>query len=233
MDKTKTKFLIWHSPRTGSNLLCNMLHQTQVAGIASYLHCGFPLGSLGEIAPNEFQKKLMDYEKSQTTHNGVFGCKLSWEGLRNLTAQVGLHPVMQWLGTIDHHFYLYRTDTIAQAVSLYIAQARKYYSTLKTDEILPTPAYSYDQIAFFRRKVLIYQSEMEGYFEDYKIAPVRISFESMTRHHANLREVTSLIANTVSGTNFDISDIEPEIKKQTNHMKQSYRDRFLLEYSDK
>lgn len=226
----KTRYLIWHSPRTGSNLLCNMLHQTGVAGIKDYLNCGFPLGSIGETTAETVQEKLQEYELSQTTDNGVFGCKLSWEGLRGLAQQAGLPPVMAWLNTIDYHIYLYRTDTIAQAVSLYIAKERAYFSTTKTEGILPNPPYDYDQIAMHRRKVEMSRMEMETYFDDYKIHPLRICFETMVGHSRNLQVVVKNVVELVSGETLKLDSIQPQIFRQENSLKKTFHDRMLIDW---
>ena len=228
--KATTKYLVWHSPRTGSNVLCNMLHQTGVAGIADYLNCGFPLGSIGVTKPHEFKSKLAQYEDTQTTPNGVFGCKLSWETLRKLSCQAGLTPVMDWLSTIDFHVYLYRDNTIQQAISYYIALERGYFSTTKTADILPNPEYDYHQIALHRRKIEMERVEMETYFDDYRIEPLRVCFEVMTSHSANLHSITRKIAERVSGETVDVSGIKPQIDRQINSLKQTFYDRFFIDW---
>lgn len=230
------KILVWHSPRTGSNLLCNLLHQTNVAGCKSYEHCGFPLGSLNQIKADEFPEKLAEYEASQTTENGVFSCKLSWEGLSNLVYQVGVEPVYAWLSTIDHHIYLYRHDVIAQAVSFFIAGKRSFFSTLKEDRgeiILPTPEYSYNEIAFRRMWIEKHRAEMETYFEDYCINPVRISYEAFTYSDASMHDT---LATVLARLNLDcdtIEQIKPQIRKQVNPAKDVYKDRFLCDWADR
>jgi LPS sulfotransferase NodH len=230
------KVLIFHSPRTGSNLLCNLLHQTGIAGCKSYEHCGFPLGSIGTITKEEFPTKLAEYEASQTTENGVFSCKLSWEGLINLANQIGIAPVYGWLSTIDHHIYLYRHDVIAQAVSFYIAGKRSYFSTLKLDRgeiILPTPEYSYDEIAYRRMLIERHRAEMETYFEDYCINPLRISYEAFTYNDASMQDTLQTIMSHLGLDCATIGEIKPQIRKQLNMAKDAYKDRFLLEWADR
>lgn len=230
------KLLIWHSPRTASNLLANLLHQTGVAGCKDFLNCGFALGSLGQIEASEFLAKLTEYEASQTTENGVFSRKLSWEGLSQLVHQIGVEPVYAWLSTIDHHIYLYRHDTIAQAVSFFIAGKRSYFSTLKLDRgetILPTPDYSYDEIAFRRMWIERHRAEIETYFEDYCIHPMRISYEAFTYSEASMRDTLATILGRLKLDCDTIGQITPEIRKQINPAKEAYRDRFLIDYADK
>ena len=230
------KILTWHSPRTGSNLLMNMLHQTGIIGVANYEQCGFPLGSIGTIKPHKFQDKLQEYEASQTTDNGVFNCKLSWEGLIHLINQVGLAPVYAWLETIDKHVYLYRHDTIGQAVSMFIAGKRAYFSTLKLDKgetILPTPDYSYEEIAYRRMIIERHRAEMETYFEDFCIEPLRISYEAMTITESSIQETVKLVLSYCGLECDKIEQIRPEIRKQVNPAKEQYKDRFLIDWADR
>ena len=213
-----------------------MLHQTGVAGIANYLQCGLPLGSIGTITPQEYPAKLKEYEDSQTTPNGVFACKLSWEGLRLLANQVGVLPVYEWLDTIDHHIYLYRHDTVSQAVSMYIAGKRKFFSTLKIDKgepIEPTPDYSFEEIAFRRMWIERHRVEMETYFEDFSIEPIRIAYEAFTISDYAIRETTKMLINKLGLECDTIDQIEPEIRKQVNPAKGLYTDRWLVDYADR
>lgn len=227
------KVAIFHSPRTGSNLLCNLLHQTGVAGVADYLNCGLPLGSIGTINLAEFPDKMQTYEASQTTPNGVFACKLSWEGLIALSNQIGIEAVYQWLDTIDHHIYLYRHDTVAQAVSMFIAGKRRYFSTLKTDGIFPTPEYSYQEIAYRRMMIETHRAQMETYFEDFCIEPIRLAYEAFSYNEASMHDGVKMILKRL-GLEYDkIGTLKPQIQKQVNPAKEAYKDRFLCDWADR
>lgn len=229
------KYLVWHTPRTGSNVLMSMLHQTKVAGVADYINCGFPLGAQGPIERGDFLKKLHEYEDKQTTENGIFACKLSWDELAKLCQYIGVDYVYDWLSTIDHHVYLYRVDTVAQAVSLYIASKRKYFSTTALDNgvaIKPTPEYNYDEIAFRHMMIQRDITAIQTYFEDFKIYPIKISFESMTRSVGSLRESAGLILKALGQDTEVLNDIIPQIQKQINPLKMQYRDRWLLDWDE-
>ena len=228
------KILVWHSPRVGSNLFMNMLHQTGVCGVKDYEQCGFPLGSIGVTTAENLQEKLSAYEQKQTTDNGVFCCKLSWEGLFNLANQIGdIEPIYKWLETIDYHIYMYRHDIIAQSVSMFIASKRAYFSTMKTEDILPTPEYSYNEIAYRRMRIERYQAEMLTYFEDYCISPYRISYEAFTYNEASIQSTVSDVLTRLGLQCDTIDQIKPQIRKQINPAKETYKDRFLMDYADR
>lgn len=225
------KYLIWASPRTGSNLLCNLLHRTGVAGIKDYVNCGFPLGSLGEIHPNQFQAKLTEYELSQTTANGVFGCKLSWEGLLSLERMIGLRPIIKWLSTVDRHIYLTREDVVAQAVSFYIAKNRSYYSTLKTDgreHVEDTPPYNFDAIALEYMRLRTYDVQIRTFLFNYNVPHFSVSYERLT-YDAHAMHVILTDVLDYLGLPKHTDPITPQIRKQTNPAKKAYIQRFRVE----
>lgn len=222
------KYLVWHTPRSGSTLLCDMLHQTKVAGICDFKRCGFPLGAQDKIEARDFAKKLEDYEASQTTENGVFGAKLSWDGLAKLCQWVGVQPVQDWLNTIDLHIYLYRFDIVAQAVSLYIANKRRYFTTMR-NPVNDTPIYNYNEIAF--RVMLIKRdtTAIESYFVEHGITPTAISFETLTRNPNHLKLMTKGILVSLNQDPDCVDKIEPQIKKQENPAKAEYIERYKRE----
>lgn len=224
------KYLIWATPRTGSTLLCDMLHQTKVAGICDFTRCGFPLGAQSKIEARDFAKKLKDYEASQTSKNGVFGAKLSWDGLAKLCQWVGVAPVQAWLNSIDVHIYLYRKNIIDQAVSLYIANKRRYFTTMRKPKH-DTPPYSYDEIAF---RVMLIKRDIEAirtYFFEQNIAPISISFETLTRDKQHLKLMTKGILTTLGQNGDCVDTINPQIKKQVNHLKGEYYAQYWVEHN--
>lgn len=223
------KYLIWHSARTGSTLLCDMLSQTEVAGINDFVRCGFPLGAQGKIEPRDFKTVLNGYEESQTTENGVFGCKLSWDGLSKLVQWVGVKPVHDWLATIDTHFYLHRMDRDAQAVSLYIAGKRKYFTTLNRPEH-PTPPYDYDEIAFRHMLIRREVCAIQAFFDYQNIVPIPFSFESFCDSLAQLHLITHICLGRIGIELDELPDITPRIKQQANPAKRKFREQFLAEY---
>src|SRR5713226_275562 len=119
----RSSYIICATPRTGSNLLCEALTNTGLAG------CPTELSSLADIPywptkwenTSSLENVLGKVIKGGTTPNGVFGLKLMWSGLNlfvrhfsQLPGYEGYSPE-NLLGALFHHpryIWITRRDKI-------------------------------------------------------------------------------------------------------------------------
>jgi len=136
---SRLTYLIASEPRTGSNLLCEMLRQSGVAGVPhEYFHAeavALVRARAGHATPAAY---LADLVVRRTTPNGVFGVKAHGFQLAAFVPQVrGALPPLARVVRVT------RRDVVAQAVSLAIARRTGIWSR-QGAEAPADPALAYD-----------------------------------------------------------------------------------------
>ena len=150
MVRPRLSYLICATPRSGSTLLGEALAATGVAGrpdehFEVLRHSGLPrepreyfegvedagvLALLPETDPGraeteDFEDRLAAVLERGTTANGIFGAKVMWGHLADLAARAGDEragaDVLAALFPGARYVHVSRTDTVAQAVSLWRA----------------------------------------------------------------------------------------------------------------
>jgi len=174
--------LIAMLPRTGSTALCSLLEATEVLGIPrEYLN---PRGPLRPWARRLSASTLPDYvealRRERTTPNGVFSFKTLYPDLEPLLA---LGPLEDSLGPVAF-IYVTRDDTIAQAISAYIADASGVWHRDRNGNPFrsrgggdPNPAYDEERIRAERDEIIRMQAAWEQFFTQHSIEPLRITYE--------------------------------------------------------
>jgi LPS sulfotransferase NodH len=124
--------LICSIERTGSNLLCDALRRTGIAGRPR--ECFRPI-YFAALSNGSDSKAYMSYFDSiitdGTTHNGVFGAKVYWSHLKRLVIDIRQCPEFRTISARDllktlfpnlRHIRMILRDKVRQAVSFLKAQ---------------------------------------------------------------------------------------------------------------
>lgn len=207
----------------------SLLSKTGLAGVADYEQCGFPLGNNVSVNTQDFEEKINEYEQSQVTPNGVFGCKISWEQFRVFQQAVGAHIAYVWLWNVDHHILLHRGDKVAQAVSFHIARQRQYFSSLKSDRgqyIDPTPPYDYHAITAAKIEVETYDFQNQRLLDAYGFIPEIVRYEDLVAHRTIVMDSLFKMMG-LPAVNFGA--LQPHIRQQKNPAKEKYRNQYIVQ----
>lgn len=130
------------TPRTGSNYLCECLTQTGAFGHVD----GFFVGT-GDLLATQFEQNAQEWIATHRKGD-IHACKLSLEYLDHVAQYVSLDRILAFMETFTHFILLDRVDTLAQAVSYFIADfTKRWTSTAQTD--IKTPEYSFQHIAWY------------------------------------------------------------------------------------
>ncbi|WP_194792878.1 Stf0 family sulfotransferase [Caenimonas koreensis] len=128
------RYVLCSTPRSGSNLIGDMLHATQLAGDPQeYLNTRYIAGFMRSLGDGTRQMPVEQYmaqlEKRRSSANGVFGIKIHYE---HIAAQwpKRLGQAMRFLRQFDQFVLLTRRDKVAQAVSLHKARQSQIWSSL-------------------------------------------------------------------------------------------------------
>lgn len=223
------RVIVWHTPRTGSNLLMNLLHHTGVVGIKSYIDCGFFVG-FKQDSSQVWETNIESYFSAQRT--------VYWNKYEIEVAKVGIDyfsdlkvkglssmkTLNVFLKTVDLHIVLQRIDVVAQAVSLYFAASRNYYSTTAAlKNVKNPPEYDEDEITWRIMRIRSDQMRLKMLFLIKKIQPLPLYYEYLSNDPK--RYTTELL----DGLEIDSNDwhfIHPTIQKQVHPLKTQYIQRY-------
>jgi len=140
-------YFICATPRSGSTLLCEFLIHSEAAGYPSewmLSEVRFQAERLGVTRAFEDEGYLAEVAAKSATPNGVFGAKLMWPEMERLQRREIWN--IRWPADSVHraptgeelrYVYVWRRDTLRQAVSLAIANRTNHWHKIKTDR--PSP----------------------------------------------------------------------------------------------
>jgi LPS sulfotransferase NodH len=174
--------LIAMLPRTGSTALCSLLEATGVLGMPrEYLNPRGPLRPWARrLGARDLEEYLDALRRRQATPNGVFSLKVLYPDLKPLLAR---GEITEALGPVKFA-YLTRDDLVAQAISMYIAEASGVWHRDPSGALFrsrgggdPDPPYDEVRILEARDELLRQQGDWERFFAERRITPLRLTYE--------------------------------------------------------
>lgn len=232
-------YLLCTLPRSGSWLLADLLEQTDLAGrpeeyfrpdhrVQWSKEWGIPV-----TAPySQYVAAALDHA---TTGNGVFGVKLHWYQFEWFASELRSLPggdpdaaaeavVEQWLPE-PHYIYLYRDDTVRQAISYYrAAYTDRWFHLAEEDEgtgegrfirPIPMPAEpDWGHVRFLEDTVIDHDTRWTEFFNTSGVVPLEICYEEMSGSpEQTLREVFGFLDIPLDQ---DLTLPAPRLKKQAD-----------------
>lgn len=176
-------YVIATSPRSGSNLLCEALTQTGIAGKPAELGLKF----CGSVPYDEYVRaRIRDFG----TDNGVAGVKLFWGQVQFLVRRC--HPPTDSDGLLERFFpgakyiRLVRRDRRGQAISLYRALAtNEFRRRLGVANPLitgPDPEFDGNAIRQLEERLDRQEAAWCESFGRRRITPLVLEYESLVDH---------------------------------------------------
>jgi LPS sulfotransferase NodH len=231
--KYRVSYLIAHTPRTGSNWLCEVLAATGKLGIGHVNRAGLFVGYGPALKKaGVWPDKVFEYFRDSTTPNGVCGMKSDWDYLDTLAEYFPPGALDEILEGYTHHIFLRRADTVAQAVSLWIAAWSGVYTSVNAGKPhkknpLDVP-YKYHEID--KRVKRIKREEMRWlrWYAAQDISPHIVYYEEMAKP-GGMEQVVRGIFDYLGVQAPDTINTQLNLHLQTNPLKASYVARFLAE----
>lgn len=214
----KVSYLICGTQRTGSNVLCEALTLSGVAGhptehfvppfpgsqALGHEYAGFERSAWARRRGIESFPAFFDAVVAATiTPNGVFGTKLMWnalggilERLAELPECAGLEPPgrLRAAFTESRFIYLRRRNRVRQAVSWALASQTGHYSTWEAAGRAPLtePAFDPDLLDGLHRLIRDADLGWQSFFQSIGVEPLGLWFEDLAADlHADVRRVLS------------------------------------------
>lgn len=176
-----SNYIICATPRSGSNLLCELLSSLGFVG-APEEHLWDP----PDTAPEPLAERWPRVLQAGTGDNGVFGIKLMWyqaERLeRDLPAIVGmpgesLARVLAATLADPRYIYLTRRDRLRQAISFARAMQTEQWRSM--DTVARDPHYDAEAIAHGIRFLDQEEANWEEFFARNAVSPYRLTYEQL------------------------------------------------------
>ena len=199
-------YLLCATPRSGSTLLCGLLHSTGVAGRPeSYFRrddldayaarWAVPRAADGLVDKAAFVRAAV---AAGSTPNGVFGARIMWGTMTELTDALatayhgdpasGLALLRQAFGR-TRFLHLRRNDTVAQAVSW--ARAEQTHFWHPGEEVTAggqQPQFDRDLIGRLIDTIIAHEAAWQGWFADQGIKPYEVSYEDLAADPVGVTE---------------------------------------------
>jgi LPS sulfotransferase NodH len=174
-------YLICATPRSGSNLLCELLSSLGIAGRPEE-HLWDPEGTALEPLSERWPKVL----EAGTGPDGVFGLKLLWYQAERLEKELpavlgapkqSLAEVLDSALAHPRYFYLTRKDRLRQGISFVRAMQTKRWRSMDTvrGEEEFNRASIDDALEFLARE----ENNWEGFFRRQGIEPFPLTYEEI------------------------------------------------------
>lgn len=184
-------YVICCAPRSGSTLLCQLLHRTGKMGVPEeYLNplhlaptMAERLGTAtpdGQIATGNYLRELAMH---RTSPNGIFGIKILWSQMERWLPS----PTLRAMVANGKLIWLRRRDTLGQAISLLVAQQTQVWHVGPDGGREAGPAF-YDGEAIRRLlgTILSEETAWARFFEVNGVSPPVVWYEDLVEDPARV-----------------------------------------------
>jgi LPS sulfotransferase NodH len=245
-------YLLCTLPRSGSWLLADLLEQTDLAGrpeeyfrsdhrVQWSKEWGIPV----KAPYSDYVAAALEHA---TTDNGVFGVKLHWYQFEWFTNELRSLPggnpdtpdeavVEKWLPE-PHYIYLYRDDTVRQAISYYRATySDRWFHLAEEDEDtsgrgrfirpIPMPAEpDWGHVRYLENAVLDHDRKWTEFFNRSGVVPLEICYEEMAAsYEKTVQDVFGFLGIPLGQ---DLKLPEPRLKKQADEETERLVEQYLV-----
>jgi LPS sulfotransferase NodH/glycosyltransferase involved in cell wall biosynthesis/cytochrome c-type biogenesis protein CcmH/NrfG len=168
-------YLVCGTPRSGGGLLCEALRNTGLAGQPDDF---FELDTARALAERWGERSRDRYLERAleegSTPNGVFGARVTLEGLQALREELAVFPALRYV-------WIRRRDRLRQAISWVRARGSGTWARLAGERELAATRPRFDRTAIARRLAEIEAQEAawRTWFEAAGATPIRVAYEDL------------------------------------------------------
>ena len=240
-------YLICATPRSGTTMLCDLLTATGRAGAPHSYYRRQDISKraqdwgLADLDPRAFDRAYLEAVlRAGTAETGVFGLRLMWGTLAELSESLGRlyaeppHAAALLEAAFGPLVYVHvsRQDKVAQAVSLLRAEQSGLWHIApdgaERQRSAPQAPIHYDAV---RLSEIVDELERDdaawtGFFAAHHIAPVQVTYEELIqRPGLEVRKILSALGDTLELT----EDVTPGTAKMADRTSQEWAERFRRE----
>ncbi len=221
--------IVCSTPRSGSNLLCDLLRQNGIGVPHEYFHTAEHLPILarrfrlisdsGALNFSEYVETLL---RHRTTPSGWFALKihygqLSW--LNQYTSLMDIFPTAKYL-------YIYRKDLLAQAVSMTLAEQTQQWHHKQVP--IKSPEYNFHRIDRNLRSLEKANSDWKRWMTEHGIEPCQVIYEDLIDNPGKVASKLSGYLNP--GLSLEFALEESIFERQSDDVNRQWIDQFTLDH---
>ncbi len=230
-----TTYLVCSTERSGSSLLCDLLHSTGIAGDPQeYFSPEFEGVWAKRWSTSTFAGYLECAVETTSTPNGVFGAKIMYEHLDYLTGNIArLMPEsptsnaarLRAAFTNLHFVFIRRHDIVRQAVSHWRAtQTAIWNDDGRGGKPVREPEFDFAAIDRCLHRIAHHNSGWRAFFERNAIEPMRVMYETLAESpDRTTRKVVDFLDLTTSE---EFSIAPPRLLKQADALSEEWVRRY-------
>ena len=235
-----TSYMVCATQRSGSNLLCEALADTGVAGQPTEYFLPDGQSALskrwGVSTDAEFVDKVVETGSSP---NGVFGVKVMMGGgyFSHLTTNLSRarqHEGQDFSGPalIDatfpnlHHIWVTRRDKVRQAVSWWKATQTDVWGRGSGEQPVATgkPEFNFEAIDYLVQALVLKETSWQEYFADGSIVPCVVVYEDFIRGYEETVVRVLDFLNIPVPNDLDLT--APRLQKQADELSGDWVERY-------
>lgn len=215
-------YVIATGPRSGSNLLCEALAQTGIAGKPAELGLKFR----GDVPLDEYVRVRL---RAFTTANGVSGVKLFWGQLQRMVREYHFasdtDSLLNYFFPEAKYIRLVRRDRRAQAISLYRAMAtnefRRRVGVVNRQVTGPDPEFDGNAIRRLENMIDRHEAAWRESFRRRGIVPLMLEYESLMNQRSD--EVARVLGFIGQDPDAALTIPEPRLLRQADSKTEEWR----------
>jgi trehalose 2-sulfotransferase len=219
----QVSYLICSVPRSGSNLLCDLLSGTGVAGAPTELfHPDFMRILKQRWEVETTQDYVAQLLARKTGPNGVFGVKAHWDQYHSVFETTDPRRVLPNLQLIS----ITRRDHLRQAVSMVGALQTLRWKSTHPERPHRTTEYDAEDIARKLGRIKRVEELWTDLFDRYGIEPHRVIYEDFVADQSGtLRGVLEFIGVAPPAK----LEVAPTIERQADALSEEWVERYIAE----
>lgn len=222
-------YIICITPRSGSTWLGDLITQTHMLGNpVEWFNPGRIETRIKKLQISNFFEYVDITRRQTSTPNGIFGIEVSYPHLNMALEALSIEQIF---GDMPIWFYLTRKNIVLQSISLYLSAASGYFHSFDQREDVRDKYlsidYDPDRIAKCCVDILEHERNFEGIFEQYQIAPIRLTYEDIL---PSPQRVLRLFCNVLQ-VKYDLLKFQTDekVQKISNDRNQRWEERFRKE----
>lgn len=232
-------YVICTTPRSGSNLLCEALKNTGVAGCPDEYFGNMHVPNWMEhwelSSSKDYANRVRD---ESSTSNGIWGVKIMmqyfddvYEQLQNCIPyriEEKFDALEAAYGNLDY-IYMSRKNKVKQSISLHKAHQNFIWKVPVGDALLDESSLSYDfdEIDRIHSSLVDQEISWEKYFQYHGRSPHRIFYEDLVEDYANIMQGVLDYLGVDYAFNFSLLD--SRLRRQSNQISEQWAERYISE----
>jgi LPS sulfotransferase NodH len=218
------RFIVAHSPRVGSHLLCAGL-----LGYGAVVEEFFEVARIHNVSSRKGFSSLRQYCEWVVADYGIGGVFGVSGGVKALAPLVMTGEIPAFVS--DWRFvHLTRRDIVRQAVSELVAKRTGAYKSSRTPTtVLTVEDYDAQRLKRLIDAAMTVNAAWQGAFEVYGVEPLRLTYETLAADPAAVTAQAAAFLGLDRSPVTDARSLAPPMKRQATSLNEAWASRFRAE----